>query len=233
MMLMLGVAALFSALARQPRSLQSGFTLATGFPNAGNMGIPISFLAFGDDGLAVAIIVFVVQGSLSWPVGIYVAARGRAHGWAPLKASLKIPTLYAVPVALTIRATGWDMPLTFSTPVEMLADATIPVMLIVLGFQLSQGIDWARWRSLATSLVARLMVAAGVAYLVTLAVGLDGVAQQTVILVAAMPTAVFTTILATEFDAEPKFVTSAVVMSTLVSIATLTVLITILQNFLG
>ena len=233
MMLMLGFAAFFSAMVRQPRSLQSGFTLATGFPNAGNMGIPISFLAFGDDGLAVAIIIFVVQGSLSWPVGIYVAARGRAHGLEPLKASLKVPTLYAVPVALIIRTAEWEMPLTLSRPIEMLADATIPVMLIVLGFQFSRGIDWARWRSLATSVFVRLIASAAVAYLVTLVIGLDGVAQQTVIIVAAMPTAVFTTILATEFDAEPKFVTSAVVMSTLASIGTLTVLITLLRNLLG
>jgi malate permease and related proteins len=233
MMLMLGLAAIFSALVRQPRALQSGFTLATGFPNAGNMGIPISFLAFGDEGLAVAIIIFVVQGSLSWPVGIYVAARGRAHGLDPLKAAAKVPTLYAVPVALLIRAIEWDMPLTLSRPIEMLADATIPVMLIVLGFQLSQGIDWVRWRSLASSGFARLVASAGVAYLVTVAIGLDGVAQQTVIIVAAMPTAVFTTILATEFDAEPKFVTSAVVMSTLASIGTLTVLITLLRELLG
>jgi malate permease and related proteins len=233
MMLMLGLAALLSALVRQPRSLQSGFTLATGFPNAGNMGIPISFLAFGEEGLAVAIIIFVVQGSLSWPVGIYVAARGRAHGLDPLKASLKVPTLYAVPVALFIRAIEWDLPLTFSRPIEMLADATIPVMLIVLGFQLSQGIDWVRWRSLISSSVARLLAAAAVAYLVTVIVGLDGVAQQTVIIVAAMPTAVFTTILATEFDTEPKFVTSAVVISTLASIGTLTVLITMLRELLG
>ena len=63
--------------------------------------------------------------------------------------------------------------------------------------------------------------------------GLDGVVQQTVIVVAAMPTAVFTTILATEFDAEPRFVSSAVVMSTFASIGTLTVLITLLQTWLG
>jgi predicted permease len=76
-------------------------------------------------------------------------------------------------------------------------------------------------------------LSAVVAFLVTSVVGLDGVAQQTVIIVAAMPTAVFTTILATEFDAEPKFVTSAVVLSTLASIGTLTVLITVLRNVLG
>lgn len=233
MMLLLALAALVSVVARQPRSLQSGFTLAVGFPNAGNMGIPISFLAFGEDGLAIAIIIFVVQGSLSWPVGIYVAARGSAHGLGPLKASLKVPTLYAVPIALTIRAMEWELPVALSSPIGMLAEATIPVMLIVLGFQLSQGIDWARWRSLVTSGFARLIVSAGIAYLVTVAIGLDGVAQQTVIIVAAMPTAVFTTILANEFDAEPKFVTSAVVISTLASIGTLTILITLLRELLG
>jgi predicted permease len=219
-----------SVLARHPRSLQAGFTLATGFPNAGNMGIPVSFLAFGDDGLAVAIIIFVMQGSLSWPVGIYIAARGRAHGWEPLVKALQVPTVYAVPVALVIRWAGWDLPVAIDRPIEMLAAATIPVMLIILGFQLGDGIDWRRWRSLAGSTVMRLVAGAGIGYAVTLAVGLEGVAQQTVIVVAAMPTAVFTTILATEFDAEPRFVTSSVVVSTLVSLITLTVLITLLDR---
>ena len=222
-----------SAGARHPRSLQSGYTLATGFPNAGNMGIPISFLAFGDDGLAVAVIIFVVQGTLSWPVGTFIAARGRSRGLAPLYSALKVPTLYAVPVALLIRMSGWNMPLAIGRPIEMLADATIPVMLIVLGFQLSQGIEWRRWRSLISSSTIRLTASALIAYLVTVVLGLDGVVQQTVIVVAAMPTAVLTTILATEFDAEPRFVSSAVVVSTFASIGTLTVLITLLQNWLG
>ena len=222
-----------SAGARQPRSMQSGYTLATGFPNAGAMGIPISFLAFGDDGLAVAIIIFVVQGTLSWPVGTFIAARGRSRGLAPLYSALKVPTPYAVPAALLIRMTGWNLPVAVDRPIEMLAGAAMPVMLVVLGFQLSRGIDWQRWRSLMSSGVLRLTVSALIAYLVTVALGLDGVAQQTVIVVAAMPTAVLTTILATEFDAEPRFVSSAVVLSTLASIGTLTVLITLLQNWLG
>ena len=166
-------------------------------------------------------------------MGILIAARGSSHDLPPLYSALKVPTLYAVPAALLIRVTGWDMPVVIDRPIEMLADATIPVMLIVLGFQLSQGVDWMRWRSLVTSSVLRLIASAGVAYIVTILIGLEGIAQQTVIVVAAMPTAVFTSILATEFNTEPKFVTSAVVMSTLASIGTLTILITILQNWLG
>jgi predicted permease len=230
---MLIVSFALSAGVRHPRSLQSGYTLATGFPNVGNMGIPISFMAFGDEGLAVAIIIFVVQGTLSWPVGIFVAARGRSRGLAPLYSALKVPTPYAVPVALLIRLSGWSLPVAIGRPIELLAGAAVPVMLIVLGFQLSQGIDWQRWRSLMSSGALRLIASALVAYLVTVLLGLDGVAQQTVIIVAAMPTAVLTTILATEFDAEPKFVSSAVVLSTFASMGTLTVLITLLRTWLG
>lgn len=219
--------------ARHPRSLQSGYTLATGFPNAGNMGIPIAFMAFGDEGLTVAIIIFVVQSTLSWPLGTFIAARGRSRGLAPLYSALKVPTPYAVPAALLIRLSGWSLPVAIGRPIEMLAGAAVPVMLIVLGFQLSQGIDWQRWRSLLSSGALRLIASALVAYIVTVVLGLDGVAQQTVIVVAAMPTAVLTTILATEFDAEPRFVSSAVVLSTVASMGTLTVLITLLRHWLG
>ena len=48
-----------------------------------------------------------------------------------------------------------------------------------------------------------------------------------------MPTAVFTTILATEFKAEPRFVTSAVIASTVLSLLTLTALIFLLQDILS
>ena len=50
--------------------------------------------------------------------------------------------------------------------------------------------------------------------------------------VSAMPTAVFTTILATQFQAKPAFVTNAVVLGTLLSLLTLTALITVVEAML-
>ena len=227
-----GVSFAVSAALRHTRPLQSGFTLATAFSNSGNMGIPISFLAFGEDGLSVAIIIFVAQASASWPIAIFVAARGRSAGWGPLLTSLTVPSIYVVPVAVGIRWADWTLPLALGTPIELLAAAAIPVMLLVLGFRLAEGLDLERWRSLGVSVVLRLFGAAALALGVTELLGLDGVAQQTVIVVAAMPTAVFTTILASEYDAEPRFVTTSVVASTLLSIATLTVLISLVQRTL-
>jgi predicted permease len=57
---------------------------------------------------------------------------------------------------------------------------------------------------------------------------MSGPSYQAVVLEAAMPAAVLTTILATEFDAEPTFVTTVVLITTLLSPLTLTPLLAFL-----
>ena len=219
---------------RQDRALQSGFLLATVFPNAANMALPVALLAFGEAGLTVAIIIFAIQSILSWSIGTFLAARSSSGGLlGPLKQMVRLPILWAIVAALVLRATGVTLPTTLAEPIRMLGTAAVPVMLLILGFQLSKGIELSRWPSLVTALMLRLIGGALIAYPITALLGLEGVAQQTVITVSAMPTAVFTTILATEFKAEPRFVTSAVIGSTLLSLVTLTGVIFILQTWLG
>ena len=58
---------------------------------------------------------------------------------------------------------------------------------------------------------------------------LSGAARQAAVTEASMPTAVITTALATEYDVEPAFVTSTVVLTTLLSPITLTLLIALLR----
>ena len=232
-LLMLAFGLGVSLLLRQTRQLRSGFLLATGFPNAGNMGLPTTLLAYGEPGLAVAIVMFITQGAISWPVGIFIAARSRARGLAPLIAALKMPTIYALLAAIFVRVSGWELPTAIEVPVGLLADAALPLMLLILGFQLAGGIEMARWRSLLAALSIRLVAAAPIAYAVTWLLGIGGVAQQVLVTVSAMPAAVFTTLLATQFDAEPRYVSSAVVTGTLASLASLTIVITSAQRWLG
>ena len=220
-------------LLRQERSLQSGFLLAVGFPNAANLALPVTLLAFGEPGLTVGIVLFAVHSLLGWSVGVYVAASSSGTGLRPLMMTLRMPILWAILAALLVRASGITLPQTIAYPIEMLGAASIPVMLVILGFQLSQGIAIEKWLSLTVALLLRLVGGAVIAYPVTVLLGIEGVAQQTVIIVSAMPTAVFTTFLATEFRAEPRFVTSVVVIGTLLSLLTLTALITALQHWMG
>ncbi|MSQ22925.1 MAG: AEC family transporter [Dehalococcoidia bacterium] len=232
-LLTLALAVGVSRALRHSRPMQSAFILASVFPNTGNMGLPIALLAFGEAGLATAVAVFVTQAAIGWSLGIYVGARTRSPGLAPLKEVLKAPVLYAMAAALVLLALGWHLPTTLAKPIELLSNAALPAMLLVLGFQLGSGLDLRPWGGLLAASFIRLTAGALLAYLVTLPLGLTGVDQQVIIVGMAMPTAVFTTIVATEFDANPRFVTSAVVTSTLASLLTLTVVITKVQDWLS
>jgi predicted permease len=70
-----------------------------------------------------------------------------------------------------------------------------------------------------------LLGAPAVAFALTALLGLSGAARQAGVVLASMPVAVVTTILAVEFDTAPAFVTNAVFISTLLSPLTLTPLI--------
>ena len=80
--------------------------------------------------------------------------------------------------------------------------------------------------AVVVSLVLMPLAAIGWAHVV----GLQGPAFQAGVLQSSMPTAVMTTILALEFDAQPQFVTSVVCIATLLSPLTVTLLIAYLQR---
>jgi hypothetical protein len=102
-------------------------------------------------------------------------------------------------------------------------------MLVVLGLQLKQAVGLDHVRDAIAVNAMRLLAGPAVSWAIATAVGLDGVTRGTLVVLAAMPTAVIATIIATEFKAEPGFVTRAVVTSTLTSMLTLTVLISLVR----
>ena len=105
-------------------------------------------------------------------------------------------------------------------------------MLMVLGLQIAERFSLeVPWALIATCLI-RLVISGAIAYIITLVIGFDDMTKQVLIVMSSMPTAVVTTILATEFQARPAFVTSAVVVSTLMSLVTLTLLISLVREVL-
>ena len=223
-MLVLGL--VIANLSKMTKDTISSFVLASTFPNAGNMGIPISFLAFGEEGLSVALIIFVAQGIISWPLGTLIVARAQTIGWKePLIQVLKLPTLYAVPIALFIRFINFSIPSNLYRPIDMMADAAIPCMLLLLGYQLSNGLKEINLKDLVLLNITRLILSIPVVYLITILFNITDIAQNTLIVMAAMPTAVFTVLLATEFGTKGQYVANSVITSTLLSMITLTILI--------
>ena len=126
--------------------------------------------------------------------------------------------------------TGIAVPLAVMRPMGLLSEAALPMMILVLGMQLERASLPDRPVLVAAAAVGlSLVVAPLVALALASLLGLSGPGRQAGVVLASMPVAVVTTILALEFELSPAFVTSAVFVSTFLSPLTLTPLIAYLK----
>jgi predicted permease len=219
------LAALVARALRWPRVLASAVALAVLIPNSGNYGLSVNAFAFGDEGLAQASLFFVTASVLTFTVGVLVVSLGRTSPKVALAGLFRVPAIWAVVVALGLVRLGWSLPSPVAKPVAMFSQACVPVFLVVLGMQLHVSRPRGPWAPLVFVVGMRLVGGAVLALGCAPLFGLEGRAHQSGILQAAMPSAVICTILASEYDVEPGFVTSAVFFSTLLSPFTLTPLL--------
>jgi predicted permease len=225
LMLPAALAALACRLLGWSRSMTTATVLVVLLPNAGNYGLSVNLFAFGEAGLAQAGLYFVSSAILTFTVGILVASLGRARLRDSLSSLYRVPTIWAVAVSLVMIYSGWRLPTPAARAVELLAAGCIPVFLIILGMQLRGKALRGPVGPMALAGGMRLIGGATAGLLLAALFGLEGPARQAGILQSAMPSAVITIVLATEYDVEPAFVTSVVFFTTLVSPLTLTPLL--------
>ena len=208
--------------------LGAAFVLGSAFMNAGNYGLSVNKFAFGELGLALASIYYVSNLMMTNSLGVYIASAGGGRAIEALKGLAKVPAVYAIPLALLIRAQDITLPLPIARPIELLSLATVPAMLLLLGMQISRAGLPPQRKLLSASVAIKLLIAPLIALLLSPLFGYEGLARDVGVLQSAMPTAVMTTIIATEYDAEVVFVSGAVLVTTLLSPFTLTPLMAIL-----
>ncbi|MBX0295482.1 AEC family transporter [Haloarcula nitratireducens] len=237
---MLVVAELVGRFSGYSEPLLGAFVLVSIFPNTGNYGIPLADFAFGPTGRSVAVLVTALQGVMLYTLGIYVAARGSGgDALADMRQVFGVPLVYAVVAALAVRWLG-VVPAESSTlmqTLELLGNASIPVMLLILGIQLSSVDGTDAVRPVGTASGLRLLLAPVVATGVALLVGFSNpTVARVVVLLLATPTGVTTLILVGAFseDAERlapgEFVSATVLLTTLASVLTVTLLVAALQS---
>jgi predicted permease len=211
------------------RSLATGFALTVGLLNAGNFGLPVSDFAFGKEGLQRAVIFFVVSSVWTNTVGIFVASRGTGTIRQALLNVFRAPLPYAILAGFVLNATHLALPVPVDRAVGLLSQATVPFMLILLGLQLSRTQVRGRLGPMALAVFTRLIIGPLVAVALAALLGLSGLTRQVCILQAAMPSAVSGAVLATLFGGDAEFVAATILLSTLASMATLSVLLSTLM----
>ncbi|MBT3239190.1 MAG: AEC family transporter [Rhodospirillaceae bacterium] len=189
------------------------------FTNCGNMGLPLSLLAFGDPGLALAIVYFTVSSVFQFTIGV-----GIASGEMSVSGLARIPMLYAIFAAVAVIASGVTPPDVILNTTRLLGGMTIPMMLIALGVSLGRLRVASFKRSLLMSLL-RLVMGFAVGYGVAWGFGFEGLERGIIIMQSAMPVAVFNYLFAERYKHNPEEVAGMVVLSTLISFATLPALL--------
>lgn len=212
---------------------RAAFLVSILLMNAGNFGLSVNLFAFGQAGLSWASVYFTLSALLSASLGTFLSAGGRASAREALRRVAGVPFVYAAALGLVFTLGDLSMPEPLAKAIGLLGQASVPVMLTVLGVRLAEAFR-ARQRlthlpALGVASLMRLIVSPALAFLFANLVGLAGVARDVTVLQSAMPTAVITTILATEFDSDPPFAALCVLATTLLSLPTLTILLNLLM----
>jgi len=210
------------------RATESAAVLAASMGNQGNLGLPIASLAFGPAGFDVAVVVYVTGVVLWSSAGIAFASIGHASARRALLAPLRYPSCYAAAAGAVVNAAGLDLPRSVQLPISTLAQAAIPTMLVVLGLQFTVP-KLVGLLDPAAIGVIRLVGGPLAALPLVALMGLSGVAADTTVLLAGMPTAVMAIVVAGELKGRVDLVARTVVLSTIASGITLALWITYLR----
>ena len=199
--------------------------LASSFPNATYLGLPILEQVIGPSSRAT-----VLQYDLfaCTPIllsfGMLIA---RYYGdnktdVHPIKELIKVAPLWAVALGVTFNLTGLEQPSYIYSSLSTLSGAVVPLMLIVLGMSI-------KWKSLhirfiplllpviTTSLLIVPMVVLGLSHFI----GLESGLINEVVIVAAMPTMIFGVVISERYHLDTELYAAAVTVTTLFSLVTL------------
>ncbi|GAB2714653.1 AEC family transporter [Halomonas garicola] len=182
------------------------------FNNTGNMGLPLIVLAFGEQALPAAVVVFIVEMVLHFSVGLYLVDPGRSP-WR----MLRLPIVLASLAGLAVNLAGVALPEWLTSPMHTLGEVSIPLMLFALGVRLLD-VDFGDWRTgLAGALLcplSGLVIALPLAWLLPL----DMLATAVLLVFAALPPAVLNYLIAEQYRLSPHRVASLVLIGNLGSL---------------
>jgi predicted permease len=215
----LAVAGLSAGLIRILGLPQRSFLPALTLGNTGNLGMPLCLFAFGEEGLGLAVAIYVTNSLLQFTFVPLLHARVSV-----VRTLLTTPMLYAAVAGLAVVLADLSVPMWLADTLEAIGGLLIPLMLMALGYTVGglKAHNLPRALGLGS---ARLIIAFVVAVGVSFALGLTGVARGVLVLQGAMPAAVFSYLFAQRYDRDADDVAGIVLVSTLLGALTLPLLV--------
>ncbi|MBT2987396.1 MAG: AEC family transporter [Candidatus Thiodiazotropha sp. (ex Ctena orbiculata)] len=182
------------------------------FNNAGNLGLPLAALAFGEELLPLAVVAFVVSTSLHFSLGIWLVS-GSVHP----NELLKNPVFLATLAGILAYAFDWHVPQIVMPGLVMLSEVAIPLMLVSLGIRLIH-IEPRFWKAgMAGALLCPLSGLIG-AWLAIAWLQPNQEMRDILLLFSILPPAVMNYMLAESYQQSPQKVAAIVAFGNLGSL---------------
>lgn len=198
---------------------------ALGIGNTGNLGLPLCLFAFGQEGLALAVAVYVTNSVAQFTLTPLI--QSEASPWRTL---VTTPVVYGAVIGLGLLFGKVELPGWIASTVGLLGSLMIPLMLLALGNTLGElkvkRLNFSfGWGSV------RLVLGFVVGHIVAWTFGLEGVAKGVIVLQATMPAAVFNYLFAARYNRAPDDIAGIVLVSTMLSALTMPMLVAYVLSF--
>jgi predicted permease len=182
------------------------------FNNSGNIGLPLALLAWGEDALPAAVIMFMVENTLHFSFGARL-----------LDPKTRILTLWRVPV-LSAALAGLAVALLkiqlwqpAVTAIKMLGDISVPLLLFSLGVRMTD-VSFREWKLATGAAIVRPLLGMAIAWCVVQVLGLSGREAAMLTVFGAFPPAVLNFLFAERYQQEPHRVASIVLIGNLAAL---------------
>ncbi|MEB3281735.1 MAG: AEC family transporter [Lyngbya sp.] len=208
--------------------LKKSLVTTTALPNVGNLGLPVTLFALGEAGLERAIVYLI-----AWNIVVLttVPAFLQNGGFrSSIKFMLKLPLTWAVTFGVCLRVFNIQLPLKLDEGLDLLANAAIPLALLMLGVQIANNRLAVNLYEVGASFL-RLLGGAAIALIVGKLLGLEELDLKVLVLQSSMPTAITAFLMVNEFGGDAVQTARVVVVSTLFAFITLPGVLFALQTF--
>ena len=185
------------------------------FNNSGNMGIPLIVLAFGEQALPAAVVIFLVGMAWHFTLGIYIL-----DPKTKLYKLLRMPIVIAPIAGLVLSMTNVSLPQGLNISIEMIGQIAIPLMLFTLGARLTE-VDFSDWKIGLLGAILCPLSGLLIAVLIQQVIVLPPEQYAILLVFGAMPPAVLNYILADKYQQQPTKVAAIVLIGNMFSLVSL------------
>lgn len=220
---------LTSLAMKATRPERSAMILGGVFMNSGNYGAPVVLFAFGAVGFDYAVVMMVLQSLLMNTIGIFFASLGgeeKATWRQSFQRVIRMPLIYAAILGIGLQLYDVKVPNTLMEGISLVADASIPTVMLVLGMQLAViARKRVAYRYVSAVSVIRMVLSPLLAVGIVYFMPINDLLKAVIIVQSSMPAAANTTMFALQFGTEPDLVSFTTFITTLISILTIPVVL--------